>query len=89
MEPAAQRAQFATQSHAVAIAADDASGFVVDVVIECSRSAAATVAALKLLAPGGILVVVGAGPEPALDSATILLYPMHLLPSTRCAPGRS
>jgi threonine dehydrogenase-like Zn-dependent dehydrogenase len=30
-------------------------------------------AALKLLAPGGILVVVGAGPEPGLDSATILL----------------
>jgi 2-desacetyl-2-hydroxyethyl bacteriochlorophyllide A dehydrogenase len=73
MEPAAQRAQFATASHAVAIAADDARGPVVDVVLECSGSAAATSSALKLLAPGGILVVVGAGPEPALDSATILL----------------
>jgi threonine dehydrogenase-like Zn-dependent dehydrogenase len=73
MEPAAQRAQFATDSHAVAIAPEDAGGFLVDVVLECSGSAAATVAALKLLAPGGILVVVGAGPEPALDSATILL----------------
>jgi threonine dehydrogenase-like Zn-dependent dehydrogenase len=73
MEPAAQRAQFATASHAVAIAADDARGPVVDVVLECSGSAVATSSALKLLAPGGILVVVGAGPEPALDSATILL----------------
>ena len=41
--------------------------------LECSGSAAATALALKLLAPGGILVVVGAGPEPGLDSATILL----------------
>jgi threonine dehydrogenase-like Zn-dependent dehydrogenase len=73
MEPAAQRAQFAANSHAVAIAPEDAGGFLVDVVLECSGSAAATVAALKLLAPGGILVVVGAGPQPALDSATILL----------------
>jgi len=77
MEPAAQRAQFAADSHAVSIAADaaedDASGLTVDVVFECSGNAAATSTALKLLAPGGILVVVGAGPEPALDSATILL----------------
>jgi threonine dehydrogenase-like Zn-dependent dehydrogenase len=48
-------------------------GNVVDVVLECSGSAAATATALKLLAPGGILVVVGAGAEPGLDSATILL----------------
>ena len=77
MEPAAQRAQFATDSHAVSLAADAAEdharGLVVDVVLECSGSAAATSTALKLLAPGGILVVVGAGPEPGLDSATILL----------------
>jgi threonine dehydrogenase-like Zn-dependent dehydrogenase len=77
MEPAAQRAQFAADSHAVSLAADAAKdgarGLAVDVVLECSGSAAATSAALKLLAPGGILVVVGAGPEPALDSATILL----------------
>jgi len=77
MEPAAQRAQFATASHAVPIAADaaedHASGLGVDVVFECSGSAAATSLALKMLVPGGILVVVGAGPDPALDSATILL----------------
>jgi threonine dehydrogenase-like Zn-dependent dehydrogenase len=77
MEPAAQRAGFATESHAVPIAADAAEGYAggpeVDVVLECSGSAAATATALKMLAPGGILVVVGAGPDPALDSATILL----------------
>lgn len=77
MEPAAQRAQFATDSHAVPIAPDEAEGYAggsgVDVVLECSGSAAATASALKLLAPGGILVVVGAGPDPGLDSATILL----------------
>jgi threonine dehydrogenase-like Zn-dependent dehydrogenase len=75
MEPAAQRAEFAADSHAVSIAAADAdaSGLEVDVVLECSGSAAATSTALKLLAPGGILVVVGAGPDPGLDSATILL----------------
>jgi threonine dehydrogenase-like Zn-dependent dehydrogenase len=77
MEPAQQRAQFATDSHAVLLAADAAQGDVrglgVDVVLECSGSAAATSAALKLLRPGGILVVVGAGPDPGLDSATILL----------------
>jgi threonine dehydrogenase-like Zn-dependent dehydrogenase len=77
MEPAAQRAQFATASHAVSIAADAAEDYAtgsgVDVVFECSGNAAATSTALELLAPGGILVVVGAGPEPALDSATILL----------------
>ena len=74
MEPAAQRAQFATESHAVLITADDyAPGLLVDVVLECSGNAAATSSALKLLAPGGILVVVGAGPDPGLDSATILL----------------
>jgi len=71
MEPAPQRVQFATASHAVPIAADATE--TVDVVFECSGSAAATSSALKLLAPGGILVVVGAGPEPGLDSATILL----------------
>jgi threonine dehydrogenase-like Zn-dependent dehydrogenase len=74
MEPAAQRARFAADSHAVSINADDyAQELVVDVVFECSGNAAATSTALKLLAPGGILVVVGAGNEPALDSATILL----------------
>src|SRR5258705_5980345 len=73
MEPAAERAQFAAESHAVSVAAEDYGDLVVDVVFECSGSAAATSTALKLLAPGGILVVVGAGPDPGLDSATILL----------------
>jgi threonine dehydrogenase-like Zn-dependent dehydrogenase len=77
MEPAAQRAEFAADSHAVPIAADaaegSAGGRMVDVVLECSGSAAATATALKMLVPGGILVVVGAGPDPGLDSATILL----------------
>jgi threonine dehydrogenase-like Zn-dependent dehydrogenase len=74
MEPATKRAQFAAASHAEVIAAHTyAPGLAVDVVLECSGNAAATATALKLLAPGGILVVVGAGPEPALDSATILL----------------
>ena len=77
MEPAAQRAKFARDSHAVAIPADAAEDIAhgpgVDVVFECSGSAAATSLALKMLAPGGILVVVGAGPDPGLDSATILL----------------
>ncbi len=73
MEPAAERAQFAAESHAVSVGAEDYGDLVVDVVLECSGSAAATSTALKLLAPGGILVVVGAGPDPGLDSATILL----------------
>jgi L-idonate 5-dehydrogenase len=73
MEPATERAQFAADSHALSIAAEDYGKLVVDVVYECSGSAAATATALKLLAPGGILVVVGAGPDPGLDSATILL----------------
>jgi threonine dehydrogenase-like Zn-dependent dehydrogenase len=74
MEPAPQRAQFATASHAEAIDAEDvAHGPGIDVVFECSGSGAATATALKMLAPGGILVVVGAGPDPGIDSATILL----------------
>jgi threonine dehydrogenase-like Zn-dependent dehydrogenase len=77
MEPAAARAKFAADSHAVSLAPDAAKdnrdGLVVDIVFECSGNAVATATALKLLAPGGILVVVGAGPEPGLDSATILL----------------
>jgi len=44
-----------------------------DVVLECSGNAAATSAALRALAPGGVLVVVGAGPGSGLDPATVLL----------------
>lgn len=47
-----------------------------------------TATALKLLAPGGILVVVGAAPNPALirrRSCSKSCWP----PSTRCAPGKS
>jgi threonine dehydrogenase-like Zn-dependent dehydrogenase len=77
MEPAEQRAQFAADSHAVSLGGEAAEDYArrpeVDVVLECSGSAAATSTALKLLRPGGILVVVGAGPDPGLDSATILL----------------
>ena len=73
MEPAVVRAQFATESHAVPIAAEDHGDLVVDVVFECSGSAAATSTSLQLLAPGGILIVVGAGPDAGLDSATVLL----------------
>src|SRR6202008_2153154 len=71
MEPAPQRAQFAADSHAELI--DGSGDLEVDVVLECSGNAVATSTALKMLAPGGILVVVGAGPDPGLDSATILL----------------
>ena len=75
MEPAAARAQFATTSHATVIAADDAEATPdsVDVVLECSGNAVATANALELLAPGGTLIVVGAGPGAGLDPATILL----------------
>jgi threonine dehydrogenase-like Zn-dependent dehydrogenase len=64
MEPAARRAQFAADSHAVAIAADDVGGFLVDVVFECSGSAAAIVSALKMLAPAGSWWWWGHGPSP-------------------------
>jgi threonine dehydrogenase-like Zn-dependent dehydrogenase len=77
MEPAAERAAFAAASHAVAVAPDELLAQVgestVDVVIECSGNAEATRAALRALGPGGVLVVVGAGPGSGLDPATVLL----------------
>ena len=45
----------------------------VDVAIECSGNQSATASVMNLLAPGGTLVVVGAGPGTGLDAATILL----------------
>lgn len=71
MEPAADRAAFAPRSHATVIATDAAIS--VDVAIECSGNQSATAAAMKLLAPGGTLVVVGSGQGTGLDAATILL----------------
>jgi 2-desacetyl-2-hydroxyethyl bacteriochlorophyllide A dehydrogenase len=75
MEPAANRARFAANSHAAVITADeaDAANVSVDVAIECSGNEVATATALNLLTPGGALVVVGAGRGSGLDSATILL----------------
>jgi threonine dehydrogenase-like Zn-dependent dehydrogenase len=75
MEPAADRAEFASSSHATVITAEeaDATDTTVDIAIECSGNNEATETALKLLSPGGILVVVGAGRGAALDAATILL----------------
>ena len=75
MEPAGERAQFATSSHATMITADEAdtADASVDVVIECSGNAAATASALNIIGPGGTFVVVGAGPGSGLNSATILL----------------
>jgi threonine dehydrogenase-like Zn-dependent dehydrogenase len=75
LEPAANRAEFGDSSHAAVISADEAdqSGTAVDVAIECSGNEAATATALKLLGPGGTLVVVGGGSGCGLDPATILL----------------
>ena len=71
MEPAAARARLAAASHAVAVAPEQAASQIgeaeVDVVIECSGNASATSSALQLLAPGGVLVVVGAGPGSGLE----------------------
>jgi threonine dehydrogenase-like Zn-dependent dehydrogenase len=75
MEPAANRAQFATNSHATMITADDADAAPgsVDVAIECSGNQSATATALNMLAPGRTLVVVGASQGTGIDSATVLL----------------
>jgi 2-desacetyl-2-hydroxyethyl bacteriochlorophyllide A dehydrogenase len=83
VEPAPERRTFAAASHVdVALAPDDAANrltspargsFEVDVVLECSGSASATALALRALRPGGVLVVVGAGPGSGLDPLTILM----------------
>jgi threonine dehydrogenase-like Zn-dependent dehydrogenase len=83
IEPAPERRAFAEPSHVdVALTPDDATARLsssgrasleVDVVLECSGSAAATALALQALRPGGVLVVVGAGPGSGLDPLTILM----------------
>jgi threonine dehydrogenase-like Zn-dependent dehydrogenase len=75
IEPAANRAQFAPNSHAEIVTADEAAAaeVAIDVAIECSGNQSATATALNLLTPGGTLVVVGAGQGAGLDSAIILL----------------
>lgn len=83
IEPAPERRAFAEPSHVdVALSPDDATARLsssgrasleVDIVLECSGSAAATQLALRALRPGGALVVVGAGPGSGLDPLTILM----------------
>jgi len=83
IEPASVRRAFAEASHVdVALTPDDATArlsssdrasLVVDMVLECSGSAAATALALQALRPGGVLVIVGAGPGSGLDPLTILM----------------
>jgi SAM-dependent methyltransferase len=58
---------------AAQLSSADPAALEVDVVLECSGSAAATKLALQALRPGGVLVVVGAGPGSGLDPMTILL----------------
>jgi threonine dehydrogenase-like Zn-dependent dehydrogenase len=78
VEPAAERRRFAAASHAeLALAGTEASQIArdlrIDVVIECSGSAAATALAVDALLPGGTLVVVGAGTGPGLEPTAVLL----------------
>jgi 2-desacetyl-2-hydroxyethyl bacteriochlorophyllide A dehydrogenase len=75
MEPAAERAQFATASYATVINNEEAESAIasVDVAIECSGSQAGTASALRLLAPGGTLVVVGVGRGTVLETADLLI----------------
>jgi threonine dehydrogenase-like Zn-dependent dehydrogenase len=83
IEPASARRAFAEASHVdVALTPDDATARLsssdraslgVDIVLECSGSAAATALALQALRPGGVLVIVGAGPGSGLDPLTILM----------------
>lgn len=83
IEPAPERRAFAEASHAdlsltpdeatARLGSPDRDSLEVDVVLECSGSAAATALALQALRPGGVLVVVGAGPGSGLDPLTILM----------------
>jgi threonine dehydrogenase-like Zn-dependent dehydrogenase len=75
MEPSADRAQFAAASHATVLSDEEAESAIgtIDVAIECSGSQAGTSKALKLLAPGGTLVVVGVGRGTVLETADLLI----------------
>ena len=78
VEPAPERRRFGPASHADA-ALDPAQVLAevgeseVDAVIECSGSVAAREQALRVLAPGGVLVEVGGGPGGGFDPDTVLL----------------
>jgi threonine dehydrogenase-like Zn-dependent dehydrogenase len=88
IEPAEERRAFAAASHsdltltpdqaAAVLTSPDRPSLETDVVIECSGSASATALALDALRPGGILVVVGAGPGSGLDPATILFKEINV-----------
>jgi 2-desacetyl-2-hydroxyethyl bacteriochlorophyllide A dehydrogenase len=83
IEPAPERRAFAEASHVdVALTPEEATARLsspdrarleVDVVLECSGSAAATALTLQALRPGGVLIVVGAGPGSGLDPLMILM----------------
>lgn len=78
VEPADTRRRFAAASHAaLALTPADAARLApelrTDVAIECSGSAAATALAVDALLPGGIMVVVGAGPGSGLEPTALLL----------------
>jgi 2-desacetyl-2-hydroxyethyl bacteriochlorophyllide A dehydrogenase len=78
VEPAPKRAAFARASGADEVLTPDAAQQAlaarpVDVVIEASGSGAASALAIEALAPGGTLVVLGAGPGNTLDPTSILL----------------
>lgn len=78
VEPAAERRAFGAASGADdQLSADEARGIVddihADVVIEASGSGSATRLGLDALLPGGVLVVVGAGEQNAVDPTTVLL----------------
>ncbi len=83
MEPAAARANFARNSHATLITAEEAEAekLSADVAIECSGNQVATATALNLLAPSGTLVIVGSGQGSVIDSATVLLKEIRVLGS--------
>lgn len=88
IEPAQERRRFAHASHVdlaltpqeatAQLSSADRTALKVDVVLECSGSAAATALALQALSPGGELVVVGAGPDSGLDPLTILMKEINV-----------